>query len=82
MDDIRYVEEVYNSYITDYVVPFVFKNLDIISGNVPEDFDPGSREFRNITSGYYVLANQKMELILELDTVNNTLKNNILNSEY
>ena len=74
-EDIAYVEKVYNDYITTYVVPFVFENIDMITGEMPVHFRLDSREFRNVTSGYYVIASQKMELVLELDSVNNALKN-------
>ncbi len=77
LDDLQYVEDVYNNYINDYVLPFIFSNMDIISGEVTEEFNPGDREFRNLTSGYYVIANQNMEMLMSLDSVNHALKNSI-----
>lgn len=76
-DDMRYVEEVYNDYITNYIVPFGSRNLDFISGEFIEEFSVNDIEFRNITSGYYVLVTQKMELVHTLDSLNSDLKNSL-----
>jgi hypothetical protein len=77
LKDIQLAEEVYNNYITDYVLPFVFKNLDILSAEIVEDFDLGSLEFRNLTTGYYALASQKMALIVTMDSLNHSLKESV-----
>ena len=70
---IRDVEVVYNDYINTYVMPFLFKNLDLLSGEFAEDFRTDSREFKNMTTGYYILAAQRMELLMEADSVNHAL---------
>ena len=70
---IRDVEQVYNDYITDYVIPLFFDNIDMLAGTFAEDFSTESREFKNITAGYYMLVQQKMDVLLELDSVNNAL---------
>lgn len=72
-DDMRYVEEVYNDYITNYIVPFGSRNLDFITGKFIEQFSVNDIEFRNITSGYYVLVTQKIELVHTLDSLNRDL---------
>lgn len=70
---IRDLEEVYNDYITNYVMTFFFDNMDILGGSFVEGFKTDSRDFKNITTGYYILAEQKMELLMEVDSVNNAL---------
>lgn len=70
---IRDVEEVYNDYITNYVMPFFFDHMDILGSSFVEGFRTDNREFKNITTGYYILAEQRMELLLEVDSVNNAL---------
>lgn len=70
---IRDVEEVYNDYLNTYVLPFLFKSVDLLSGEFAEDFRTDSREFKNITAGYYLLADQRMDMLMEVDSVNNAL---------
>jgi len=74
-EDMRYVEGVYNNYISNYILPYVSRKLDFISGQFVKDFSVDDIEFRNITSGYYVLARQKTEFVHTLDSLNKDLKN-------
>jgi hypothetical protein len=74
-DDLRYVEKVYYDYINNYILPYVTKNLDFVSGAFVKEFSVDDIQFRNITGGYYVLSSQKMELVHTLDSLNNDLKN-------
>ncbi|TFH28486.1 MAG: hypothetical protein E4H10_00135 [Bacteroidia bacterium] len=76
-EDMQYVEGVYNNYINNYVIPYVFKYVDFISGETDLGFDANDREFRNITSGYYVLARQQIELMESLDSICLDLKNRV-----
>ena len=68
-EDMHYVEGVYNDYINNYVIPHVFKYVDFISGELDKGFDVNDREFRNVTSGYYILARQQIELMESLDSL-------------
>jgi len=70
---IRDVEMVYNDYINSYVMPFLFKTVDLINGELAADFRTDSKEFKNLTAGYYSLAEQKMEVLLEIDSSNHAL---------
>jgi hypothetical protein len=74
-DDLRYVEKVYYDYINNYVLPYVTRSLDFITGDFVKEFSVDDTQFRNITGGYYVLASQKMELVHTMDSLNNDLKN-------
>jgi len=74
MEQVRSVEEVHNEYITSYILPFVMKNMDMIGGTITENFDLNNIEFRNLTGGYYVIENQKMEVSITLDSLNARLK--------
>lgn len=69
-EDIDDVEEVLNNYINDYVIPYLFNKIDLITGEMSAEFDPMSREFKNMTGGYYVLLDQKVDLILSIDSLN------------
>lgn len=72
-ESIRDVEQVYNDYVSDYVMPFFFESLDILGSSFVEGFQTDGREFKNLTAGYYIIAEQKMDLLLEVDSVNNAL---------
>jgi len=73
-EDMRYVEKVYNDYISSYILPYVTKKLDFIAGEFVEEFSVKDTEFRNITAGYYTISNQKMELVRTLDSLKMDLK--------
>jgi hypothetical protein len=76
-EDMRYVEQVYNDYISNYILPYVSKKLDFISGQFVEDFTVNDIEFRNIASGYYIISRQKMEFAHTLDSLNSNLKKSL-----
>jgi hypothetical protein len=76
-EDMRYVESVYNDYISSYILPYLTKKLDFISGEFVEEFSADDTEFRNITAGYNTLSNQKMEIVQTLDSLNTDLKNSL-----
>lgn len=76
-EDMRYVDKVYSDYISMYILPYVTKKLDFISGRFVEDFSVNDTEFRNITAGYYTISNQKMEFVHTLDSLNRDLKNSL-----
>ena len=76
-EDMRYVDKIYSDYISMYILPYVTKKLDFISGEFVENFSVNDTEFRNITAGYYTISNQKMELVHTLDSLNSDLKNSL-----
>jgi hypothetical protein len=76
-EDMRYVEGVYNEYISNYVIPHVFSFMDFVTGEADTGFDVNNREFRNITSGYYVLARQQIEMMESLDSLRLELKKEV-----
>ena len=78
LEQVRKVENVHNEYITSYVLPFVMQNMDMTAGSLSDQFDLGSIGFRNLTAGYYVLENQKMEMSTMLDSMNMQLKNKLI----
>jgi hypothetical protein len=79
-EDMRYVDEVYNDYITNYIIPYVSRKLDFISGSFVNEFSVDDIEFRNITSGYYVLIRQKTEFVHTLDSLNTDLRKALASS--
>lgn len=73
-DNVRYVQNILNDYITDFIIPYGMKNLDFLSGTFMEEFSPEDVVFRNIASAYNVLSNQQMEIVQVLDSLNTSLK--------
>jgi hypothetical protein len=67
---LQYVKGIYDQYIDNFIFPFIFENLDFINGNVKRDFDPDSREFRNISAVYYTMVDARVSLANELDSLN------------
>lgn len=61
-------------YITTYVLPFVMKNMDMTLGEIGDSFKLYGIEFRNLTTGYYVVESQKMEMSIKLDSLNVQLR--------
>ena len=51
-----------------------------LSNKLIGEFDPGDIEFRNLTTGYYAIASQKMDLIMSMDSLNLSLINAIYKS--
>lgn len=76
-DDLRYVEKVIYDYVNNYILPYVTRSLDFITGDFVKEFTVDDTQFRNITGGYYVLSSQKMELVHTLDSLNNDLKKSL-----
>jgi hypothetical protein len=76
-EDMRYVEKVYNDYISAYILPYITKKLDFIAGEFVDEFSVNDTEFKNITAGYYTLSNQKMIFVHTLDSLNTDLKNSL-----
>jgi len=76
-EGISEVEVVLSNYINDYIIPYLFNKIDLITGDMADDFNPMSREFKNMTGGYYVLLDQKVDLMLALDSLNNNLLSNL-----
>jgi hypothetical protein len=67
---LQYVKGIYDQYIDNFIFPFIFENLDFINGNVKGDFDPDSRDFRNISAVYYTMVDARVSLANELDSLN------------
>lgn len=69
----RLVEGVFNNYVNQYFVPFVFANLDFahqrfINKNVVRD-----AEFRNLLGGYLQLMKQILDFYQRLDAASRNL---------
>ena len=73
-DDMRFVEQVYYDYVSNYILPYVTSNLDFMKGDFVKGFSVDDLDFRNMASGYYVLTTQKMEQVQVLDSLNNDLR--------
>jgi hypothetical protein len=67
---LQYVKGIYDQYIDNFIFPYIFDNLDFVSGVTADDFDPDSREFRNISAVYYTMVDARVSLANELDSLN------------
>lgn len=55
------VNEIYNTYNHNYIMPFLHGNFDFLERMKPvSKFNPNSVEFKNIISGYTALMSQSM----------------------
>ena len=78
LKSLQYVDGVYNKYVDNFVFPYIFGNLDFISGEMSEGFDPNHRDFRNISVAYYVMVSAKVEAAKDMDSLNHVLRLSLL----
>jgi hypothetical protein len=67
---LQYVKDIHDHYIDNFIFPYLFENLDFVSGEVAEDFNPNSREFKNISAVYYMMVDARVSVANELDSLN------------
>ena len=72
-DDLRLKEEVFFDYLQTFVFPFVYRNLDFLSGKIINGPVVTSREFSNIVAGYYTLVRQNFEMYNNYKSANQKL---------
>jgi hypothetical protein len=54
-------EDVYNNYIDDYAVPYVYENLDFLNQKLINKKVLREKKFHNLILGYYALLVQNLE---------------------
>ena len=54
-------DEMYRKYIDDYVIPFMWKNIDMISGKPVNTNFVKQVEFKNVLTGYLLMLTQQLD---------------------
>jgi len=54
-------DEMYKKYIDDYVIPFMWKNIDMISGKPVNTNFVKQVEFKNVLTGYLLMLTQQLD---------------------
>lgn len=73
-------EDYYKLYISNYVVPFVYQNMDFLNQKIVHKNTIDDFAFHNLVLGYYQLLTQLLENYEDLNKKSSKLKL-ILNSE-
>jgi hypothetical protein len=58
---IKKFDEMYRKYIDDYVIPFLWKNVDMITGEPVNTNFVKQVEFKNVLTGYLLMLTQQLE---------------------
>lgn len=54
-------DDMYRKYIDDYVIPFMWKNIDMISGKPLNTNFVKQVEFKNVLTGYLLMLTQQLD---------------------
>ncbi len=54
-------DEMYRKYIDDYVIPFMWKNIDMITGKPVNTNFVKQVEFKNVLTGYLLMLTQQLD---------------------
>lgn len=77
-DELRLKEEVFFDYLQNFVLPFVYKNVEFLSGRIVNKSAINSFEFNNIVAGYYGLTEQNFQAYKEYKDANEKLREKIV----
>lgn len=58
---IKKFDEMYRKFIDDYVIPFLWKNVDMITGEPVNTNFVKQVEFKNVLTGYLLMLTQQLE---------------------
>ncbi|RPI70576.1 MAG: hypothetical protein EHM47_11860 [Ignavibacteriales bacterium] len=58
---IKKFDEMYRKYIDDYVIPFLWKNIDMITGEAVNSNFVKQVEFKNVLTGYLLMLGQQID---------------------
>jgi hypothetical protein len=67
-------ESYYNLYINEYVIPFVYKNVNFLEREIINKNAINNYEFSNLILGYHQLLNQQIINYKDINTRNKELK--------
>lgn len=72
-DELRLKEQVFFDYLQNFVLPFVYKNVEFLSGRIVNRSAINSFEFNNIVAGYYGLTEQNFQAYKKYKDANEEL---------
>lgn len=73
-EEARFKEQIYNDYIHEYAIPFVYKNMDLLNQTIKTPTAVRGHTFNNLVVGYYALFGQVIEMYQVLVEMNQKLK--------
>ena len=60
-DELRLKKQVFFDYLQNFVLPYVYKNVEFLSGRTVNKSTINSFEFKNIVTGYYGRTEQNFQ---------------------
>ncbi|MDZ7625887.1 MAG: DUF6090 family protein [Ignavibacteriaceae bacterium] len=72
-DELSIKEKVLYDYQLKFVLPFVYENVDFLSGEIVNKSAINGFEFKNIVTGYYTLLRQNLEVYKNYEQANKEL---------
>lgn len=76
-EELKIKEQVLYDYLLAFVLPYVYKNVDFLSGEIVNKAVPNSFEFKNIVTSYFILERQNQEVYKEYKLENSELLKSI-----
>jgi hypothetical protein len=65
----QFINELYNHYLNTLFFPYIYEHMDFLTGEAL-NFNPESKEFRNVSAVYYLMVDAKVDQMKELDSLN------------
>jgi len=72
-DELRLKEQVFFDYLQNFVLPYVYKNVEFLYGRIANKYAINSFEFKNIVAGYYGLTEQNFQAYKDYKKTNEEL---------
>lgn len=72
-EELRLKEQVFFDYLQNFILPFVYKNVEFLSGRIVNKSAINSFEFNNIVAGYYGLTEQNFQAYKQYKDANENL---------
>lgn len=72
-EELRLKEHVFFDYLQNFILPFVYKNVEFLSGRIVNKSAINSFEFNNIVAGYYGLTEQNFQAYKQYKDANENL---------
>lgn len=72
-EELRLKEQVFFDYLQNFILPFVYKNVEFLSGRIVNKSATNSFEFNNIVAGYYGLTEQNFQAYKQYKEANENL---------
>lgn len=72
-DELTIKEKILYDYQLKFVLPFVYENVDFLSGEIVDKSAINGFEFKNIVTGYYTLVGQNLEVYRNYKEANKEL---------